>query len=339
SLLGELQKQREAQQAYGLKQSILGDPGNSDLAKTALVSGNSGELVKQMLTGSTSKKDITQKTIDAQKALDILNPQQATDRKVAELGQIDAAKESFKDQKAQADSQELAALMQKPPGSLSVEQQARKQALMTGAKMDPKTMSGTLKTMLIGDNSPGVLYKNAVGSLSQIQDLKDSLSQIPTDEWARFEGKGIEEFQKVHPDANIAGIQALQYMISRPLVRTALKEKGKIPQQEYDKFNSSVFNLLSKSPAERARLFDLISQGAEEDAQYNASALKQFGQLTGDSDYIKNHPEQFPQTLESLKEKQTKSTATKNSPKLGDIENGYVFIGGNPANPESWKKQ
>lgn len=109
---------------------------------------------------------------------------------------------------------------------------------------------------------------------------------------------------------------------------------GRLASSEENQARSYLFNVVSGVIKERAG----TAQSAAE-----ADTLARFlPQPTDEADAIKDKMLAFDKYLtakESGTTKKKPAAATPSGPKIGTVQQGYRFKGGNPADPSSWEKQ
>lgn len=109
---------------------------------------------------------------------------------------------------------------------------------------------------------------------------------------------------------------------------------GRMASSEENEARSYLFNVVSGVIKERAG----TAQSAAE-----ADTLARFlPQPTDDAPEIKDKMKAFDKYLvakESGTTKKKPAAATPSGPKIGTVQDGYRFKGGNPADPSSWEKQ
>ncbi len=148
----------------------------------------------------------------------------------------------------------------------------------------------------------------------------------------------LNEIQNDYANAITGGRQAAQGTIHDQQMQTAQAKLANLkqyitgaPEQaatpEQIKYFKTAFNELKGLNKQiRKSRIDTLSEGSE--AAYGNEGA--FGRVIGTQRKNANGQGLIQQPA---------APATQSGPKIGDVEDGHVFLGGNPADPTSWRAQ
>lgn len=138
-----------------------------------------------------------------------------------------------------------------------------------------------------------------------------------------------EEFQKEGVEAWVNAVEPL---------------KGALTEREGARFDRAVPNLTTTPEGirARARIAEVMAQRAQEKSQFYQDWFYQNGSLRGAdqvwSQYASANPVITEEFLDQIGINETPGQTSAQPPRRGSVVDGYMFNGGDPADPKSWKK-
>lgn len=115
--------------------------------------------------------------------------------------------------------------------------------------------------------------------------------------------------------------------------------EGEMTDSDAKAYQKVIGGLGTSVEANRAAIgaFKKAQQRSMEKAQEMDAWIEKTGTLTGFKDYWNRYMKQNP-LFEAKKGDGGKPAAASEGPAVGTVQGGYVFLGGDPADPESWSK-
>jgi hypothetical protein len=187
----------------------------------------------------------------------------------------------------------------------------------------------------------------ATGDLMLIRDMKRLVEKVPeSGNFAELQlglSKTLKKFgmEKGMIDnmvgiTDVASAEAYKSRTMDFVMKRIAQTKGAISEKEMKAFESSVAGI-KNTPEGNKMILDFAEKVANRQ-KLAAKRLRKYGRTSNDFLNYQDDWEQYidANPLKGYELKNKPNDDNQNSPQVGTVVDGYKFLGGDPANPESW---